>query len=406
MRCRGCGAELADDVRRCPACDADAGESLPVVDLDDAELGIRTEDRYAYVPPGPRWIRRRVHDDSTRLPIVILAGLLLIFLVGALLQQPSRDGAGSRREVAAAALPTLRDSTRTSLLALTPDGVHDLDVDRRDVRSAAVAELPVGPVTAATTSGDHAVLVVDHRTYAVPLSLDGPATAIGAAVEVFASRRVDGVWLLTYPADGSVVAREVDLAGVETTPPAVLGGSATVRTAAGEGLVIERLGPDGTRTLATWDPAQPGVAPVTLRTGALFVAGTRDTVASRAAACVTRRCDLYLDDIGPGRQRVIGNVLSPGGVAAAAFSDDGRRLAVLENDGDGSHGTLVDITTGSLTPFTVGPVATTRPAIAWSDNGNWLFVATTAGRLDAVDLRGRAYSVPTRRLDTAALLTR
>jgi hypothetical protein len=393
-------------VRRCPACHADDGESLPVVDLDDAELGIRTEDRYAYVPPGPKWIRRRLHHDSARIPLVILVGLLLLFLVGAWLQQPSRDRTAPRREVAAEALPALQHLTRTSLLVLSPNGVQNLDVDRRQVRSGAVAELPVGPVTAAATSGEQAVLVVDHRAYAVPLSLDGPATGIGSAVEVFPSKREARVWLLTYPPDGSVVAREVDLGGVETTPPTVLGGSATVRTAAGEGLVIERLGPDGTRALATWDPAQPADAPVTLRTGALFVAAGRDTVASREAACATRRCDLYLDDLGTGRQRVIGNALGRGGVAAAAFSGDGRRLAVLENDGDRSHGTLVDTETGSLTPFDAGPVATTHPAVAWSNDGNWLFVSTTAGRIDAVDTRGRGYSVPTRRLDTAALVTR
>jgi dipeptidyl aminopeptidase/acylaminoacyl peptidase len=378
---------------------------LPVVDLDDAELGIRTEDRYAYVPPGPKWIRRRVHNDSARIPIAILAALVLFVLVGAWLQQP-RDGTAPRREVTAEALPTLRHSTRTSLLVLTPNGVHNLEVDRRQVRNSAVAELPVGPVTAAATTGEHAVLVVDHRAYAVPLSLEGPATGIGSAVEVFPSKREAGVWLLTYPPDGSVVAREVDLDGVETTPPAVLGGSATVRTAAGEGLVIERLGPDGTRALASWDPAQPADAPVTLRTGALFVAAGQDTLASREAACATRRCDLYLDDLGTGRQRVIGNALGRGGVAAAAFSEDGRRLAVLENDGDRSHGTLVDTETGSLTPFNAGPVATTHPALAWSNDGKWLFVSTTAGRIDAVDTRGHGYSVPTRRLDSAALIVR
>jgi hypothetical protein len=406
MRCRGCGAELADDVRGCPACDADAGESLPVVELEDDELGIRTEDRYAYVPPGPKWIRRRVHDDSTRIPIAILAGLVLFFLVGAWLQHSPRDRATSRQEVTAGALPTLRQQTRTSLLVLSPDGVNTLEVDRRQARRGAVAELPVGPVTAAVTSRKHAVLVVDHRAYAVPLSLDGPAAGIGSAVEVFPSNRDGHVWLLTYPADGSVTAREVDLAGVETTPPAVLGGSATVRTAAAGGLVVERLDADGTRVLATWDPAQVTQAPVTFRTGALFVAAGRDVVASRDASCVARRCDLYLDDPRTGRQRVIGNALGRGGVAAAAFSDDGRRLAVVETDGDRSRGTLIDTATGSLTPFIAGPVASTRPALAWSRDDAWVFVATSTGRIDAVNARGRAYSVKTRRFDSAALLAR
>jgi hypothetical protein len=405
MRCRGCGAELADDVRGCPAC-ADAGESLPIVELEDDELGIRTEDRYAYVPPGPKWIRRRVHNDSARIPIAILAGLVLFFLVGAWLQQSPRDRAAPPQDVAADALPALRQSTRTSLLVLTPDGVHTLDIDRRQARSGTVAEFPVGPVTAAATSGDHAVLVVDHRAFVVPLSLDGPAAGIGSAVEVFPSKRDGHVWLLTYPPDGSVMGREVDLAGVETTAPAVLGGSATVRAAAGGGLVIERLIADGTRALATWDPAPDAPAPVTFRTGALFVAAGRDVVASRDAGCTARRCDLYLDDLATGHQRVIGDALGRGGVAAAAFSVDGRRLAVVESDGDRSKGTLIDTTTASLTPFVAGPVASTRPALAWSRDGRWLFVATSTGRIDAVDAHGHGYSVKTRRLDSAALLAR
>jgi hypothetical protein len=406
MRCRGCGAELADDVEGCPACDATAGESLPVLDLDDDELGIRTEDRYAYIPPGPKWIRRRVHDESTRIPIVILAGLLLLFLVGAWLQQGSRDRADPRRNVTAEALPALRQPTRASLLVLMPTGLQTLDVDRRRVRTGGVAELPVGPVTAATTSGDDVVLVVDHRAYVVPLTLDGPAVGIGAAVEAFPSAGPGRVWLLTYPPDGTVLAREVDFAGAETTPPAVLGGSVTVRTAAGDGLVTDRLGTDGTRALGIWDPAQPATAPVTFRTNALFVAGARDVVASRDAGCGARRCDLYLDDLATGRERVIGNALGRGGVAAAAFSADGRHLAVVESDAGRSRGTLVDTKTGALTPFATGPVASTRPAIAWSRDGAWLFVATSEGRIDAVSARGRGYSVPTDRLDSAALIAR
>src|SRR2546429_8724388 len=104
MRCRECGAEHAADVRGCPACDADAGEALPVVDLDDTELGIRTEDRYAYVPPGPHWIRRRVHDSSKQIPIAILVGLAVFFVIGGVLPPSTSDppppppgGAGGRR---------------------------------------------------------------------------------------------------------------------------------------------------------------------------------------------------------------------------------------------------------------------------------------------------------------------
>jgi len=406
MRCRQCGAELADDVRACPACDGDAGEALPVVDLDDTELGIRTEDRYAYIPPGPQWIRRRVHDNSTRIPIAILVGLALFFVLGAWLQRSGRDRVAAPREVRVQSLPALQRGTGTSLLVLAPDGVRALDVDRKRVRDGAVPELPAGPATAAMASGDSAVVVVDHRAYVVPLSLDGAATSIGPAVEVFPSQHDGRVWLLTYPADGTVVARELGLDGVETAAPAVLGGSATVRGTAGGKLVIDRLSADGTRSLATWNPTSTTEPTETFRTGALFVASSRDIVASRPSGCGGGQCDLYLDDTSTGKHQVIQNALGGGGVAAAAFTDDSRHLGVVESDGAHSQGTLVDITTGALTRFVAGPVASTRPALAWSHDGAWLFVTTSTGAIDAIDRRGHAYGVSAPRVEGAALLTR
>jgi hypothetical protein len=406
MRCRECGAELAADVRGCPACDADAGEALPVVDLDDTELGIRTEDRYAYVPPGPQWIRRRVHDTSTHVPIAILVGLVLFFVVGAWLQRSGRDRDEPPQEVTAQSLPSLHRATGTSLLVLAPDGLHTLDVDGQRVRTGSVAELPVGPVTAAAASGDRAVVVVDHRAHVVPLSLDGAAASIGPAVEVYPSHRAGRVWLLTYPADGTVVARELGLDGVETVPAAVLGGSATVRGATGLGLVTDRLGPDGSRSLATWNPVSPAEPPTTFRTDALFVAANRNVVASRDAACAGRQCDLYLDDVASGQHRVVANALGGGGVAAAAFTDNGRRLAVVENDGARSQGTIVDASTGRVTRFVADPIAASRPALAWSRDGAWLFVATSDGAIDAVDRRGRAYTISIPAVEGAGLLAR
>jgi hypothetical protein len=393
MRCRDCGAELAPDVRACPACDADAGETLPVVDLDDAELGIRTEDRYAYVPPGPQWIRRRVHDTSKQLPIAILVGLGLFFVIGVLLQRSASDRAERPRQVTAQSLPSLHRATGASLVLLAPDGLHALDVDGQLLRTGSIAELPPGPVSAAVTNGDQAVVVVDHRAYVVPLALDGPAAGIGPAVEVYPSRRASRVWLLTYPADGSIVAREVGLDGVETNPPAVLGGSATVRGAAGDGLVLDRLGTDGTRSLATWDPSRPADTPATFRTDALFVAAGRDVVASRPSGCSAGQCDLYLDDPATGTRRVVENAVGAGGVTAAAFTGDGRRLAILESDGAGSRGAIVEASTGAVTRFAADPVAQARPALAWSSNGSWLFVATSNGTVDAVDRHGRSYVV-------------
>lgn len=393
MRCRECGAELAADVRACPACNADAGESLSVLDLDDTELGIRTEDRYAYVPPGPQWIRRRVHDTSKQLPIAILVGLALFFALGVLLQRSTSNRAQPPKQVAAQSLPSLHRTTGASLLLLAPDGLHTLDVDGQRLRTGSIAELPPGPVTAAATNGDRAVVVVDHRAYVVPLSLDGPAAGIGPAVSVYPSRHPGRVWLLTYPADGSVVARELDLGGVETSPPAVLGGSATVRGAAGDGVVVDRLSTDGTRSLATWDPTRPADPPATFRTDAVFVAATPDVVASRPSGCSAAPCDLYLDTPATGQHRVVARALGSGGVTAAAFTSSGRRLAVVETDGVRSRGTIVDTSTGAVTRFAADPVAQAQPALAWSPDGSWLFVTTNSATLDAVDRHGHAYAV-------------
>jgi len=238
------------------------------------------------------------------------------------------------------------------------------------------------------------------------LSLQGPAAGIGPAVEVYPSHHAGRVWMLTYPADGSVVARELGLDGVETTPAAVLGGSATVRGAAGDGVVVDRLGADGTRSLATWNPARPGDPPATFRTDALFVAASRSVVASRPSGCVARQCDLYLDDPTSGQHRVIGNALSSGGVAAAAFTDNGRRLAVVESDGPRSRGTIVDTATGEVTPFVGDPVATSRPALAWSHDGTWLFVAASTHTVDAVDRHGRAFAVSIPTVGDAGLVVR
>ena len=141
------------------------------------------------------------------------------------------------------------------------------------MRTGSVAELPAGPITAAAASGDQTVVVVDHRAYVVPLSLDGPATGIGPAVEVYPSHRAGRAWLLTYPADGSVVARELGLDGVEATPAAVLSGSATVRGPRARASSSTVSAPTA-RALAAWDPARPGEPPATFRTDALFVAAT------------------------------------------------------------------------------------------------------------------------------------
>ena len=81
--CRYCGAEIPAGLAGCPACD-DAGETLPALQLDDQELGVRTEDRYVVLPGGSgEAIRRRVHDESLGGPLAILVGMVLFLVVAA-----------------------------------------------------------------------------------------------------------------------------------------------------------------------------------------------------------------------------------------------------------------------------------------------------------------------------------
>ena len=80
--CRYCGAEIPPGLSGCPACD-DAGETLPALQLDDQELGVRNEDRYVVLPGTGDAIRRRVHDESLGGSIAILVGMVLFLVVAA-----------------------------------------------------------------------------------------------------------------------------------------------------------------------------------------------------------------------------------------------------------------------------------------------------------------------------------
>jgi hypothetical protein len=77
-RCRFCGSAIPTGLEGCPACD-DAGESLPALELDDGELGVRVEDRFVHLPGTGEGIRRRVHDDSYFGSVTLLIGLVLFF---------------------------------------------------------------------------------------------------------------------------------------------------------------------------------------------------------------------------------------------------------------------------------------------------------------------------------------
>lgn len=402
MRCSTCGAELADDVRGCPVCDADAGESLPVVELDDGELGFRTEDRYAYVPPGPNWIRRRVHDDSTRAPLALVSALVLFFVLAVLVRGAGTNGGNNESSARSEALPRLRGHTGASLLVAGGEGLRVLDVDRRRSGDVSVSALPSGRVTDAIAVGDRSVVVIDHHAYALPPGLRGHAVALGSASDVTASSAQARVWLATYPADGSTAVREVTLDGEATTAPTTIpSGPWTLRATADRYLIVERGG-SGQHSIALWDASRPQTTPITLRDDAVFVAASAELVASRPSSCPADQCDLLLDDV-RGSQKTFARAL-PTNAGDAAFTSDAGHLAAL--DTSNGNGTIIDLRDGTPVLFRTRVPVAGNPALAWSRDGSWLF-AVAANEIDAVDLEGRVYVVPTPSpLAATAVLTR
>jgi hypothetical protein len=333
-----------------PARGAQDDESLPVLELDAPELGIRPEDRYAVIPPGPRLIPRRQHSESSAAPLLLLGGLVAFFIVGALLGGAGSDEDADTSNAGGGPLPVLEQETSTELLLFGEGSVTALDVDEARLT-------PVGDAAA------RAVLV--------------PSTVPGR------------VWLTSTEADGSTVVRELDLAdGTETSAPVPIDGR--VVGALSGGIVVERepgvlefVGNDGDAVRGLGDQRA-------------FVASAGDVLATKSATCNRRDCEVTIDDLATGVARQVQPDLGSVGAELAAVSPDGRRLAVLRSDGVETHGVLVDLRLETISRFQSRAALQTpigAPALAWSAEGDWLFVATVRNGLDAVAEDGRVYRV-------------
>jgi len=125
-RCAVCGAKLDDD-GTCPRCE------LEPVGLEDADVGIRHEDRYVALPPGPRWVPRRVRRESPVGPLVALAGAIGVLALMVVLApgdtHSSRTGS---------ATPILDEPTGLVVRRVGPWGAEEIDLDTRRIRSVAV----------------------------------------------------------------------------------------------------------------------------------------------------------------------------------------------------------------------------------------------------------------------------
>jgi len=332
-------------------------QPLTVLDLDAPELGLRPEDQFASVPPGRRLIPRRQHDESSSAPLLLLAGLVVFFVVGAWLGGADSDE--DDRGAPDGPQPALMQSTGTALVLLGDAGVAALDVDRAAVTPARAP----GFDTLARDVAGHAAVV--------------PSAASGR------------VWIATAEPAGTSVVREVDLADGSTTVPA-LRVEGSVVGALTQGVLVEA--PGGGLELVGADGARVRE----LGAGRMFLAARGDVLATRPADCDGAACTVIVDNLATGTAYELRAELGAAGTELASMSPDGRQLAVLRSDGVETRGILVDLRLDTVTPFggraaLQGPSG--APTLAWSPEGDWLFVATVRGGLDAVARDGQTYRV-------------
>lgn len=304
-------------------------EPLTPIDLDDAEAGIRPEDRYAAIPPGPKLIRRRVHDQSSWAPAWLLAGVVALFVVGALLGRGAGDaggGPGARR----GAPPPLRAVTGEQVLLLGGAGIARYSVDDGTVTPVR-AEGFVGPVTAAADTNVGLVAVSRERAF---LFDDDQAIDLGPAVDVAGN---DALGWIVAPADPGLLVAHVVL-GPRFAPAAVVLPAGTVRVAAtGKRLVVERVDADGVSTIEILTLQRPGSSRRINRGHVLLGSGAH-TVASRGD-CDRARCAVVLEDLRTRHERLLPDalptdarttVLAPDG--EWLFLQTGRRIEAVDTD--------------------------------------------------------------------------
>ncbi|MGI8796645.1 MAG: zinc-ribbon domain-containing protein [Acidimicrobiia bacterium] len=365
-RCPECGARIREEAVTCSACGADLGAPLTVLELDDPEIGIRPEDRFAAIPPGPRIVPRRVHDDSTYAPLMLLGALVAFFLVGAWLGSPSSSP--PQTGTATGPAPALDQSTGATLVLLGGDGAIELDVDEGTATRAAEG---LGAIADAVTARGRLV----------------PATAEGR------------VWLVTREPDGSSLAQEIDADdGSPTSAPIQVDGF--VSGAVTSGLVVERT--SGALEVVERD----GRVTLSLPEGRLFLAATGSLLATRVSGCFPSECDVLVDNVETGTSRRLRVDLGPGGTEVAGFSPDGHQLVVARSDGVQTRGVVVDVGLETVTTFRARAVRRDSGApLAWSPDGAWLFIATERDGLDAVGTDGQEYRVATEVTPFEAILS-
>ena len=364
-RCETCGGRLDDD-GTCARCAAE------IVTIADAEMGVRREDRYVALPPGPRWVPRRIHHESSAAPLVVLAVVLGLLLLAVVLRPSER---APRRTVPVAA--ELAAPTGTKLLRVGPGGLEVIDVDRGRIRTLRGPNVPDERVRELLTVPDGVVALTDPGAFLLTAER---GHALGVADAVVPAP--DGFRLVDYVARGEIVVQ-----GVE--PPVRTDGE--VVAVVERGVVVQRTTTSGTRVLDLWTADGPR----RLATDATFVAATARWVVSRPP-CDDAPCRLLVHS-GDGSVREI--EAGPPNPAAVAVSPGGDALALLSQ----SEPVIVDLDFATTTLIDSGQPFTSTAV--WSRDGRWLFAVTSDGGIDAIrrDGAGTRFRVPVSSRATAGL---
>ena len=195
----------------------------------------------------------------------------------------------------------------------------------------------------------------------------GHRRRLGLATHYLASARPGRVWLATmsygaHPSLGSI--REVTAAGRTTFVSRHRAPALNLVGARDDGLLFEKR-----EHLLVWSPRSGRVV---RRMPGAYVLSAR---AGRVAWCRGGCAQIHL--AGPGGDRVR-SLPAPG--FSGAFSPDGALLAVALA---GGRLAIVDVVAGSVQELPGVRLAEGSGALAWSSDGDWLFLSAARGRLIA-----------------------
>ncbi|HEY7104160.1 MAG TPA: hypothetical protein VH573_21195 [Mycobacteriales bacterium] len=356
-------------------------------------------------PGGPSHPRRRWTTPLAGALVAAAAVYLAVHAGGGMAEDPRAAGPTPSAPAPTGATPTGPAPTPATYRlhgdpGLGPTGVRILVGGRRpavlDAGTGRLAPLPIrlGPVDVAEL--DHAggtTTVVLHNPYrlrsrAVAVGRSGKAVALGQALDALPLR------------DGSVLTQDCSDPG--GTGPCTLTGYAATgavlwRRPEPRPLDLVRDTPYGL-LVRTYDTPRGGVVQLEdPRSGATYrvigraagILGADDRQVVFAPASCATECDLVLADLDTGSSRFLPE--NPGSPTVAAFSRDGRRVAIgyagmLPDDRSADpqrdgHVVVIDQHRSdfwqSVPEVTTGPASTALPV--WSPDGRLLLAVPTDG---------------------------